>query len=461
MSRTTVKSLASGLILLCLCAAGCVSDELAKKMGDGLDQQFKEKNEQIEGTMKKISEALSRSSEQSAKRFAELQGMLASKYAQYHKEPKVVFFEEDKAGTKKPAPGAAGPAGGPAGGPGGLPAVEPKEVKSELLSERTLEHRGLKLLWKLALDGSGVRYADLDEDCLYVVTNNHALYCIGARNGLIRWTYNLGCRPDSPPGFSPVYVVISAGDVIRVIEKQTGKDRWRFETDIQPASRPYCDTLGFVFGSWSGDVWGFEFGGTHPRWHCKVGDRVFSRPFLQNAFVYAAADNGSFSRYNLILQAAVGGNADLKGRPVGDLLGTKDTVYVGTENSEMVALSLVTGNRLWSHGCGGRVVAGPWLSGAGDVLYYSAHEDGFYALTTASGKQRWRLPDGLKPVAASDENIFVLKVDGSLCKVDSATGKVLWSESSAPFTGVVAQVQNELLCLISPDGQLFTLAPKK
>ena len=113
------------------------------------------------------------------------------------------------------------------------------------------------------------------------------------------------------------------------------------------------------------------------------------------------------------------------------------------------------------HSCSGRVVDGPWISTDGQVVYYSSDEDGFYAITAVTGRERWKLDDGLRPLGASGNRIFVLRSDGSVCSVDAGTGKVLWSEPVAPFTATVAQMQTETMYLFSEDGQVFAVAPKK
>ncbi len=456
LDKVAPTAVAVGAVLFCLCASGCVPREVTEKMEAGFTLQFEQKNEEMEEALSKISAAMSKSGSRSTEKFRELHNMLVRKYQEGHKPPKLVFFAEDATAPAAAAAAEAPPGAEPAKG---APAA-PQKIKSELLSQRTLQHRDLELLWNVALDGSGVRSADLSDGYLYLVTRKNKMYSIALRSGLTRWVLDLGQRPDTPPGFNDRYVVISAGDVIHVIDKRSGKDESRFETNIQPSSRPYCDYAYFVFGCWTGDVCGFEFGHRFPTWRFSAFGRVFVTPFYSEGSAYAATDNGKLASYDTTTRLT-GDVTDLGSRPVGGLLATKKLMFTGTEKFEMLAFRIDDGSKAWTHCCSGRVVGGPWLSAGGDVLYYTAERDGLYAVSADSGKQRWRAPGVVKPVAISGDSIFVLTNAGSLCKLDAGTGEVIWSEPTKPFVDVVDQTQEEIICLISQRGQIFAIAPKK
>jgi|GEM_PF-3311816 len=456
MIRMTTICAAFTLVLLGICLTGCGADQAATKIGGGMDRQFRQKAEKIQQALDKIGEAMSNNADRKAERFQHLRDTLVTKYKEGHRAPKLVFFPEDAAA---PAEAATEPVSAD-GTPAALPVLPPKEIKAALLAQDTLDHRGLRLLWNLGLDGSGVRYADLNDGYLYVVTRHNNIYCIEARTGLTRWIYPLARRPDTPPGFNDLYLVISAGDTIHVIDKLAGQDKWSFETDIQPASRPYCDSSYFVFGTWTGGVHGFQFGDMFPTWRFDAGGAVFAMPYYGDGIAYAATDDGIFVRHNVV-SGLTGSTIDLGGRPGGDMLAGGNLLFVGTERFEFNALSIHNPEVAWTHNCAGRVVGGPWVSTDGQVVYYSSDEDGLYAVTAVTGRERWKLADGLRPLAVSGDRVFVLRADGSVCNADAGTGKVLWSEPLEPFTATVAQMQTETMYLFSDDGQVFAVAPKK
>ena len=437
--------------------AGC-AEQTAATISKGFETKFEERTTKMQAALDKVSEGFSKSASERLSRLNEMQDALSDKYEQHHKPMKLVFFAEDAKVAARPKKEVAVKAvadGDPA-------KVAVVEIKSKLLSEQTLEHRGLNLIWRLSLDGSGIRYAEFNEGRVYVVTKKGSLFCINGNTGLLQWVYDMGRRPDGAPGFGSEYVVISAGDTIRVIEKATGHEKWRFETDIQPSSRPYVDSEGFAFGCWSGEVCAFKFGDRFPRWRLKTSKGVFNAPILYGGLAFAITDEGSFIRYNSTVRLRLG-DVDLGGRPVGDLVGTKDLVFAGSENFEMVAFRVVDGQKAWAHNSGGRFARGPWLSIDNEVVYYSSHEDGLYALTAITGATRWRLADGLSPIALSrsGKNMFALKTDGSICKLNAGTGKVIWSESAKPFTAAIGHLSSDTMYLLSEDGQVFAIKPKQ
>lgn len=453
MIRTRTSWLAVLFTVFYVTTAGC-AEQAATMMQAGFEQKFEESGKKMEAALDKVGDGFSKAAERRVSRLSALQDALKAKYERDHKPKKLVFFAEDAKVAARLDEGEAGRAGA------SVAAAAVAEIKSELLSEQTLEQRGLALIWKLALDGSGLRYAELSDGRLYAVTMKNTIFCVNANTGLMQWVYEMKRRPDGAPGFNASYLVISAGDTIRVLDKTTGVERWRFETEIQPSSRPYVGSTGFAFGCWSGEVCGFHFGDRFPSWRLRTGDRVFGAPIVYGGFAFAVTDKGSFIRYNNTVRLRLG-DVSLGGRPVGDLVGTKDLVFVGSENFEMVAFKVTDGKKAWAHSSGGRVVQGPWLSLGKDVLYYSSHEDGLYALTAVTGIARWRLADGQNPIAVSGKDMFVLKTDGAICRLNAGTGKVIWSESAKPFVKAISQVSSDVMYLISQDGQVFALKPKQ
>ncbi|MFW6159477.1 MAG: PQQ-binding-like beta-propeller repeat protein [Planctomycetota bacterium] len=454
MSRTVIHGTLSGLLLVALTATGCQMKQAVTKMGDGLETQIKTKGQELEDALARIHSALASSGQGTSEQLKKLQETLVTKYKRHHRPEKLVFFRE-----AKPAPPRVPTARRPEERVPAEEVVPAEAIETNLVSERTLERRGLRVLWKLRLDGSGVRYSAVDGDLLYLVTRSNRIYCVRRDSGLTRWVNALVGRPDAPPGFSPDYVVLSALDTIHVIDKFAGKDKWRFETDIQPASPACCDDTHFLFGSWTGTLHGFQFGDRHPRWTYTAGTAVFVQPGFHKGMAYAASDDGTLSSYNAQLDLG-DRSLELGGRPVG-MTNTENMLFVGTENFEVIGVQRAGLLETWSFGSGGRVTDGPWLSKEGHVLYFAAHEDGLYALTAATGKRRWRVGGGLKPVAITEDKVFVLRDGGQLCLVDAGSGQILWTEPIAPFVGAVTNISNDIVHLYTRDGRIYAVAPRK
>ncbi len=445
-------ALLSGVLILAVLALGCTAVPPAKMVADEIEEQFMAKGQELEATLVRIHKALMASGERTREQLSELYDSLVATYERDHRPSKLVFFPEDKT----PAPVTPTPDRPDVTPDPDVPEVPTERIDRNIVSRATLTRRGMQVIWRLELDGTGIHSAYLDDGQLYLVTNGNRIYCIDQRSGITRWVYTLDRRLDTKIGFSPDYVVFSSFDTIHVLNKTDGTERWRFETDIQPASEPYCDDTWFIFGAWNGDVHGFRFGDRHPHWTYRAGNRVFVRPDQHEGMVYAAADEGNLAVYNAE-RRLLHGSFDLGGRPAG-IAGTDNMLYVGNENFEVTAIHRASLNRRWSFGAGGRVTDGPWLSDDEDVLYFSAFRDGLYSVSAVEGDERWFLRGGLKPVARSGNNLLVLREAEQVAMVDDDTGQVQWSEPIAPFVGVVTNQDNDVISLYTADGRVYAVA---
>ena len=441
-------TLTASLVLL-FASLGCAGEkQVLGKLGEGFERQVQEKGEKFEQSIESAGSALEKSAQGSIDK---LNNFFDSLTARYQRDKQRESYAAFKSGAPLAAP--AVPAEK-------LEAYRPTEIQTHITNERVLESRGLRLLWKLPLDGSGVKSADMDDGLLYIVTGDNVIYCIDFKTGLTRWVYTLDRRPDTPLGFNNQYVVVSSADTIHVIDKRSGLALNVFETSTQPASRPFCTQNFFMFGTWSGKVAGFQFDEGHPRWMFGVGDPVFAQPVMHEAFAFACDDTGEFHRYNLSLNIS-GETLKIGGRPMSELVATKDMMFVANDDYEFVAISMEKSEISWKHDSTGRFLDGPWLSPGEDVVFYSGENDGLYSIAAASGNQRWHFPGGIKPVAVFDKNIFILRNDGMLCNADLASGTLIWAEPIAPFITMVGHLQSEVMVLVAADGQLYAVAPKK
>jgi outer membrane protein assembly factor BamB len=149
---------------------------------------------------------------------------------------------------------------------------------------------------------------------------------------------------------------------------------------------------------------------------------------------------------------------DIAGRPVVD----RDIVFAISHSGLMAAISLSTGDRLWSRDIGG--IQTPWV--AGDYVYVVTTDQRLLCLTRKEGRvkwvhqlQRWTNPDKSDfvvwagPVLVSDRLILVSSA-GFAVSVSPYTGQVL-SRMEIPAQAYIAPVvANDTLYLWTNDAQL-------
>jgi len=149
---------------------------------------------------------------------------------------------------------------------------------------------------------------------------------------------------------------------------------------------------------------------------------------------------------------------DIAGRPVVD----RDIVFAISHSGLMAAISLSTGDRVWSRDIGG--IQTPWV--AGDYVYVVTTDQRLLCLTRKEGRVKWvkqlqRWTDKDKsdfvvwagPVLVSDRLILVSSA-GYAVSVSPYTGAVL-SRMEIPAQAYIAPVvANDTLYLWTNDAQL-------
>jgi outer membrane protein assembly factor BamB len=151
---------------------------------------------------------------------------------------------------------------------------------------------------------------------------------------------------------------------------------------------------------------------------------------------------------------------DLGGSVVGSpTLGADNLLYVGTFNSEMLAIQAESGKIAWRASTSGWVWGAPVLNEG--VLYFGDLKNTFYAMNAGDHSVRWSyLADG--PIAETPlllaDKLYFTTLKGSLISLD-LNGNVLWTKTIggkiyAPVVGA------DDLLLVAPvgakDGLLFT-----
>ncbi len=115
-----------------------------------------------------------------------------------------------------------------------------------------------------------------------------------------------------------------------------------------------------------------------------------------------------------------------------------DTVYVGTDDGSLVALSTADGKQKWRYTTKGAVLHAPVLHG--DLLIFSNAGDRVFAVDRATGKWRWQYerdtPDeftvrGHGGVTLAGNVVYTGFADGNVVALNAGTGDVLWVRSLA------------------------------
>ena len=150
-------------------------------------------------------------------------------------------------------------------------------------------------------------------------------------------------------------------------------------------------------------------------------------------------------------------------------IGADGTVYVGSNDGNLYALSTADGSRMWQYQTRGSVSSSPAI-GADFTVYVGSDDGNLYALSTVSpdaGSLNWQYPtggairsspaigaDGTVYVGSDDHNLYALIPDGpdeDRLKWQQPTGGAIRSSPAIGADGTVYVGSN--------DGNLYAFSP--
>ena len=196
---------------------------------------------------------------------------------------------------------------------------------------------------------------------VYATSAFSRLYAIDAATGAVRWTQDLGAVPSGPPTVSGKFVyLVTRDNTAWAIDTATGRVRWQVAAQSQVTG----------FGS-----------GAAPA----VGKTLAIFPFSSGELIALLRQSG----VRLWSGAVSGERLGRVYAQIGDITADPaivgSRVYTGTQAGRLVALSLNTGDRIWTADTG---VQGPVLA-AGNSLWIVTDENRLERLDAASGRTLW------------------------------------------------------------------------
>ena len=180
-----------------------------------------------------------------------------------------------------------------------------------------------------------------------------------------------------------------------------------------------------------------------PIWSASIGagdggrSRITAEPVVSGGRVFTLDSEGRVSATSTAGQplwrtSIVPASDPYGNRPGGGLAALGNTLYVGTEYGEIVALDAATGGIRWRQRFDGPVTAAPAVTG--DRVYAVARDASAWALRAADGKVIWTLtgvpsPSGVTGGAAPavGDNLVVFPFSsGGLIATHAAGGSTAW-----------------------------------
>jgi outer membrane protein assembly factor BamB len=287
--------------------------------------------------------------------------------------------------------------------------------------------------------GGGIAY---DDGKVFASSGFGQAVALDARSGKILWRQDLGVPIVNAPAANGGRVFVSTQENHLYALAQTDGRRLWDHTGISESAGIQASTSAAVAGEYvmapysSGEIYALRVQNGRPAWS----------DMLTHSGVATALSELD----------------DIAGRPVVD----RDVVFAISHSGVMAAISLNSGERLWSRDIGG--IQTPWA--AGDYVYVVTSDQQVICLTRKEGKvkwihqlQRWDDPDAKSgsidwagPVLVSDR-LIVVSSRGIAAALSPYTGDLLGKMEIPDGTLIAPVVANGQLYLYTNGAQLVAL----
>jgi outer membrane protein assembly factor BamB len=226
-----------------------------------------------------------------------------------------------------------------------------------------------------------------------------------------------------------VYVAGHGGDV-QALELASGRGIWRVATDLELAGGPAVGEGIVVVGSSDGMLVALDSGTGAKRWQVTTGGEVLTAPSVASGLVVVRTVDGRLRG----LRVADGTEVWTYEQPVprlslrgnGAPVVSGDMVLAGLDNGKVVALSLTTGELLWTT-----------------------------TVAPSHGKTEIeRLVDIDSPVRVSGSNVFVVGYQGRIAMLALDSGQIWWGRELSSNRGLTAD--DDTLYVTTADSSVVT-----
>ncbi len=245
---------------------------------------------------------------------------------------------------------------------------------------------------------------------------------------------------------------VDARGVIRAIDAQQGKKRWKHDLDTVVSAGLGANEESLFVGTADAEVIALSRHDGQVKWRTEVSTEVLAPPVANGSYVIVACGNGQVFALNsenglLLWQLQRSVPAlTLRGNSTPVIVG--DVVVLGTADGHLLAVSIYNGDTLWE-----ATVAVP--QGRTDlermvdvdvtplvvdgVVYSAAYQGRVVALSLDSGRVLWSRDIGAHAGLLADEkHLYVVADDSHVWALDRRSGATLWRQDALAYRDLSA-----------------------
>lgn len=333
----------------------------------------------------------------------------------------------------------------------------------------------LELLWKVPVDDGVTATAAIVGDHVFAATYGGELICLERKTGKRVWTYfsEEKKKPTSfIPGFQASPTVTSElvliGDeygVFHAVERANGKLRWKYETQAEIICSAAIVKDRIIFGSYDSTLYCLGFDGKE-LWKRETGDRINGSPAIAGNITFVTGCDQHLRAIN-IDSGEEEFDLELGHFMIASPAVDKYMLYVGTHESDFLALNLETQEVVWRFKDEAREF--PIHSSAAltdDRIIFGGQDKQIHCLERKTGKELWNFATrgqvNSSPVIVGGNRIFVGSNDGYVYEIGLNDGKQRWKEKLGRSVTASPAVGEECLVIGAEgsEGQIHCFGQK-
>ena len=351
-----------------------------------------------------------------------------------------------------------------------------------------LEKVGLQYYWHYSVpldeDEAIVKLYQMEEN-LYCLTNRNRLLAVSATSGAVKWSRQIadvqqtvfrpshvnlvtlpgqlasmsdmlspGERPSAPPYD---VVAINTLNEVLVLDRSDGREVRRIRLELPASAAGAVSGEYFCVGTDRGWYYSVRLWEGVRGWALAAEKTITAPLAFHDGRFYAASEDGVFycamagdvankawsQRTNAPITAPF--HVDSRG------------CFVPSRDGRIYAYSPTLGTELWEQPFVCNAPLRDPIQVAEKTIFQLARGDDFYAIDLATGRLRWRLPQGRLVLAAIGGDVHLLDRDKNLLIVDEMLGTTRSSLAMRGFDLFAANTKAPAVYTATTDGRLFCI----
>lgn len=311
--------------------------------------------------------------------------------------------------------------------------------------------------WRHATDGRTFSSPAIADGAVFASSQQGGVYAVEVETGRRRWRVDTDGGFSSPAVAEGTVFVGGRDQVVRALDAASGEELWQFETGGAVHSDPAVADGTVYVGSFDGKLYALDAADGTEQWSYTTSDVLPGSPAVGETGVYILSFGGvahgveradGEGRWKL----ETGGD-----RVLGSVAVADGFVFFGSNNDRVYALEAETGETRWWTST--RTGVGTTPAVTPDAIYVAALDEFLYALDVPSGEILWEqnLGMGLSSPTVVGQTLYVGARDGTVYAIDRTDGSVRWEYATGGDVRSSPAVADGVLAVGSGDESIYAI----